>query len=66
MDDGLTTLGLSVTCEACESDLDFVDAFAEVGVCRQCGIAFLVDHTIGHSADYSVEQDLQPTAEGRF
>lgn len=62
MDDGLTTLGLSVTCEACESDLDFVDAFAEVGVCRQCGIAFLVDHT----AEYSTEQDLQPTAEGRF
>jgi hypothetical protein len=44
MNDGLTPSGLSVVCETCESDIDFLDGFAEdMGVCRQCGIAFLVD-----------------------
>lgn len=41
---GLASHGLSVVCETCESDLDFPDEFAtETGVCRQCGIAFLLD-----------------------
>ena len=40
---GLTSQGLFVVCETCESDLDFADDFSDTGVCRQCGIAFLID-----------------------
>ncbi len=41
--DGLFPSGLSIVCETCESDIDFPDDHSELGVCRQCGIAFLVD-----------------------
>ena len=41
--DGLLSHGLSTVCETCESDIDFPDDHAELGVCRQCGIAFLID-----------------------
>lgn len=41
---GLSTHGLSIVCETCESDIDFQDEHAlDHGVCRQCGIAFLMD-----------------------
>ena len=43
VDAGLSSLGLSIVCETCESDIDFPDDFADVGVCRHCGIAFLID-----------------------
>jgi hypothetical protein len=43
VDAGLSSLGLSTVCETCESDIDFPDDFADVGVCRHCGIAFLID-----------------------
>jgi hypothetical protein len=43
MSDGLTPSGLSIVCEACESDIDFPDDYADLGVCRQCGVAFLID-----------------------
>jgi hypothetical protein len=43
MNHGLTSVGLAIVCETCESDIDFPDDYAEVGVCRQCGVAFLVD-----------------------
>ncbi|WP_375001008.1 hypothetical protein [Aeromicrobium sp. CTD01-1L150] len=33
----------AMTCETCEGDIDFPDEYAELGVCRHCGIAFLVD-----------------------
>lgn len=43
MNHGLALVGLAIVCETCESDLDFPDDYAEVGVCRQCGLAFLAD-----------------------
>jgi hypothetical protein len=37
-------LGLTLTCETCASEIDFPDGDSpDVGVCRQCGLAFLVD-----------------------
>ena len=43
MDESLVNTGLALTCETCESEIDFPDEIAsEVGICRQCGIAFLV------------------------
>jgi hypothetical protein len=42
--DGLSLHGLSILCETCESVIDFPDdSAASTGVCRQCGIAFLID-----------------------
>lgn len=44
IESGLASQGLSVVCETCESDIDFPDdRTTETGVCRQCGIAFLLD-----------------------
>ncbi|MFL6088961.1 MAG: hypothetical protein ACJ71Z_02345 [Aeromicrobium sp.] len=44
MSDGLAWHGLSMICETCESDIDFPDDdVMSLGVCRQCGIAFLLD-----------------------
>ena len=48
MDHGLASAGLSprgmdTVCETCESDIDFPDEYADLGVCRQCGVAFLID-----------------------
>jgi predicted amidophosphoribosyltransferase len=44
MSESLTDLGLALVCETCESEIDFDDGLgAEVGICRQCGMAFLVD-----------------------
>ena len=43
MNHGLASAGLSIVCETCESDIDFPDDFADIGVCRQCGLAFLID-----------------------
>ena len=43
MNDGLVPSGLSVVCETCESDIDFPDDHADLGICRHCGVAFLVD-----------------------
>ena len=43
MNESLTDLGLALVCETCQSEIDFPDEVAsEVGICRQCGIAFLV------------------------
>ena len=41
--DSLVEVGAALVCETCESEIDFPDEIAsEVGICRQCGIAFLV------------------------
>lgn len=32
-----------MVCETCESEIDVPDEHAELGVCRHCGIAFLLD-----------------------
>ena len=40
---GLSARGMATVCETCESDIDFPDDYADIGVCRQCGVAFLVD-----------------------
>lgn len=42
MSDGLTSYGLSIVCETCESDIYFADDH-ESGLCRTCGLAFLID-----------------------
>ena len=44
MNESLTDLGLALVCETCQSEIDFTDGHAhEIGVCRQCGMAFLVE-----------------------
>lgn len=44
MNDGLSSHGLYIVCETCETAIDFPDDYAaEQGVCRQCGVAFLID-----------------------
>ena len=43
MNHGLASAGLSIVCETCECDIDFPDDYADIGVCRQCGVAFLID-----------------------
>jgi hypothetical protein len=43
VDDSLIDSGLTMVCETCETEIDFPDEVAsEVGICRQCGMAFLV------------------------
>jgi hypothetical protein len=43
MSESLVDEGLNMVCETCESEIDFPDEVAsEVGICRQCGIAFLI------------------------
>lgn len=41
--DSLVSLGLTVVCETCESEIDVLDDDIGRGVCRHCGIAFLLD-----------------------
>ena len=43
VDAGLSPRGEAIVCETCESDIDFPGDFADLGVCRHCGIAFLID-----------------------
>jgi len=43
MSDSLVEQGLALVCETCECEIDFPDDHAEVGVCRQCGVAFLLE-----------------------
>jgi hypothetical protein len=44
MSESLSDLGLALVCETCECEIDFPDDLAsEVGICRQCGMAYLVD-----------------------
>jgi hypothetical protein len=50
MSESLVDLGLALVCETCECEIDFPDATtADVGVCRECGIAFLVDRSAASS-----------------
>ena len=43
MSESLVDEGLHLVCETCESEIDFPDELAsDVGICRQCGMAFLV------------------------
>jgi hypothetical protein len=39
---GLDFAGLSTICATCDSEIDFPDD-SELGICRQCGEAFLFD-----------------------
>jgi hypothetical protein len=48
MNHGVASAGLSIVCETCESDIDFPDDYADLGVCRQCGVAFLIDAMDSH------------------
>ena len=44
MNDSLVDLGLALMCDTCESEIDFPDELSsEMGICRQCGMAFLVE-----------------------
>lgn len=41
---GLDLNGLSTVCETCDSEIDFPDGpESELGVCRACGEAFLIE-----------------------
>jgi DNA-directed RNA polymerase subunit RPC12/RpoP len=40
--ESLVDLGLAVICETCESEID-LDTDPTMGVCRQCGLAFLIE-----------------------
>lgn len=50
---GLSAHGLDTVCETCESDIDFPDGYADLGVCRQCGVAFLIDAPASSTAHVS-------------
>ena len=55
MNESLYDLGLALVCETCESEIDFPDDLAsDVGICHQCGVAFLVESpaqgSVGRSA----------------
>jgi hypothetical protein len=40
----LAHIGLALVCETCDGEIDLPDDLeAGTGMCRQCGIAFLVD-----------------------
>jgi hypothetical protein len=40
----LELIGLAMVCETCEGEIDLPeDLESGTGMCRQCGIAFLVD-----------------------
>lgn len=40
----LAHIGLALVCETCDGEIDLPDDLdAGTGICRQCGIAFLVD-----------------------
>ncbi len=44
MSESLVDLGLDLVCATCRSEIDFPDdTDAGVGLCRQCGMAFLLD-----------------------
>ena len=43
MNDSLVEQGLALVCETCECEIDFPDDHAELGVCRSCGVAFLLE-----------------------
>lgn len=47
MTESLIDLGLAVACETCESEIE-LDASSSEGLCRQCGLSFLLD---GPAAD---------------
>ena len=42
MTESLVDLGLAVTCETCESEIE-LGATPSEAVCRHCGLAFLLD-----------------------
>lgn len=42
MTESLIDLGLAVVCETCESEIE-IGADPAEGICRQCGLAFLVE-----------------------
>lgn len=52
MTESLVDLGLAVTCETCESELE-LDATSSEGLCRQCGLAFLLDSPTTHAGGRS-------------
>ena len=44
MDTSLRSLGLMLLCEVCEAEIDLPDNLVEgTGICRHCGIAFILD-----------------------
>jgi hypothetical protein len=44
MSNSLRHIGLGLTCETCDGEIELPDDLeAGTGICRQCGIAFLVD-----------------------
>jgi hypothetical protein len=48
MTESLVDLGLAVTCETCESEIE-LDAASSEGLCRQCGLSFLLDGPATHA-----------------
>ena len=53
----LELIGLAMVCETCEGEIDLPeDLESGTGICRQCGIAFLVD------APYETERGSRRTA----
>ena len=54
MSESLVDLGAALVCETCECEIDFPDDLAsEVGICRECGIAFLLDAPVAGSGTRS-------------
>ena len=51
MTESLVDLGLAMVCETCESEIE-IDVEASEGLCRQCGLAFLLDDTRADDAGH--------------
>ena len=61
MNESLVDDGLHMVCETCESEIDFPDEIAsEVGICRQCGIAFLVGRLAEDSSNGPAASPPEP------
>ena len=51
---GVDFVGLSTVCETCDDEIEFPDDLGrDVGICRQCGEAFLIDVSPASVAEVS-------------
>ena len=60
---GLDFSGLSTVCATCDSDIDFLDE-SELGICRQCGEAFLFDELDTPARGYAPASGRYPQITG--
>lgn len=60
----LAVLGLAIVCDTCESEIDLMDDAAERGVCRHCGMAFLLDDPMSDPVSDAVSDPMSDAVSG--